>query len=645
MPASRSDSPEIWNDAEALVDKLIERLGKRIVVGLPLGLGKANHLINALHRRAVEDRSLELSIFTALTLEAPKAGSELERRFLEPVSERLFDGYPELEYARDLRSGQLPDNITVRDFYLQPGTWLGSALAQQSYTSINYTHALGALLRAGVNLLLQLIAPSGSGTAPSASGAEQRYSLSCNPDISAELLDLRRQGRIDLIAVGQINSNLPFLGGEADRPASDFDYLLLDSVYEFPLFSPPHNPVSVTDYAIGLQVASLIPDGGTLQIGIGSIGDAITQGLLLRQEHNSEFRQLLDRLNADRDTPAIVESERFDQGLYGLTEMLVEGFLALIKAGIIRRQVGEALVHAAFFVASPRFYELLDELSPQSRAAIAMMPVSFTNELYDSTPATGPGLESQKRQARTDARFINSAMMVTLNGAVVSDGLEDGRVVSGVGGQYNFVAQAFALPGARAIITLPATRTRAGKTRSNIVWHYAHCTIPRHLRDLVVTEYGIADLRDKCDAEVIAELLKVTDSRFQPELLQQARNAGKLPRSYQLPDCCRNNTPERIRRALQHDEAARLLPPFPLGSGLTKTEEHLAQALSTLRPLAGSRLRLAGMALAGLRRPVDDASRECLTRMGLEQPKGLRERLYRALLLETLSRILSGHDG
>ena len=67
-----------------------------------------------------------------------------------------------------------------------------------------------------------------------------------------------------------------------------------------------------------------------------------------------------------------------------------------------------------------------------------------------------------KRRARVKARFINNAMMATLLGAVVSDGLEDGRVVSGVGGQYNFVAQAFALEGARSIIVLRCHAGRQG---------------------------------------------------------------------------------------------------------------------------------------------------------------------------------------
>jgi Acetyl-CoA hydrolase len=70
-------------------------------------------------------------------------------------------------------------------------------------------------------------------------------------------------------------------------------------------------------------------------------------------------------------------------------------------------------------------------------------------------------------RARIDARFVNNAMMATLMGAAISDGLENGQVVSGVGGQYNFVAQAFALAGARSVLTVEATR-QVGASRNPI---------------------------------------------------------------------------------------------------------------------------------------------------------------------------------
>ena len=134
--------------------------------------------------------------------------------------------------------------------------------------------------------------------------------------------------------------------------------------------------------------------------------------------------------------------------------MFFEAFLELIDADIIRREVDGALLHAAFFLGPKAFYRRLREMPPEQLARIQMKAVSFTNEIYDE--------EAAKRVARRNARFVNNAMMATLLGGVVSDGLEDGRVVSGVGGQYNFVAQAFALEGARSILTLEASR-RAGR--------------------------------------------------------------------------------------------------------------------------------------------------------------------------------------
>src|SRR5260370_18788658 len=134
-------------------------------------------------------------------------------------------------------------------------------------------------------------------------------------------------------------------------------------------------------------------------------------------------------------------------------------------------------------------------MPPQELARIRMVPVSFTNQLY--------GDEETKRRARVDARFVNNAMMATLMGAVISDGLEDGQVVSGVGGQYNFVAQAFALQGARSILTVEAARQAGAKTQSNIRWSYGHETIPQHLRDVIVTEYGVAVIRGKSTATAV----------------------------------------------------------------------------------------------------------------------------------------------
>ena len=133
-------------------------------------------------------------------------------------------------------------------------------------------------------------------------------------------------------------------------------------------------------------------------------------------------------------------------------------------------------------------FEYARALDETERRGIRMSRISFTNNLL--------GGEADKRDQRRDARFVNTAMMMSLLGAAVSDALEDGRVVSGVGGQYNFVAMAHALPDGRSVILARSTRGAGRALESNIVWDYGSLTIPRHLRDVVVTEYGVADLRE-----------------------------------------------------------------------------------------------------------------------------------------------------
>jgi len=618
--------PELFKDVEQITDLVIERVGKRILLGLPLGLGKANSLANALYARALADPEIQLTIYTALTLDPPRVKNELAQRFIEPMRERFFDGYPRLSYARALQEHALPDNIQVHEFFLQPGQWLGNAQMQQDYVALNYTHVLRFLIDAGINVIGQLIAPPDY--LPDGMLAD-RYSLSCNPDLSADLLDLRRSGELTCVMVGEVNRHLPYMYGAADRDNSDFDFILDQGTAGFALFTPPQEPVTLTDHAIGLQVARLILDGGTLQIGIGSMGDAIAHGLILRDAHNDIFRNSINNLLAGQH----IHSDNlapFEQGLYGLSEMLTEGFLALLNAGIIRREVDGCLIHASFFVGSPHFYRTLAALDKRLHKKISMMPVSYVNQLY--------GDEWEKRRARLDARFVNSAIIATLMGDVVSDGTENGQVISGVGGQYNFAAQAFALNGARSIITLRATRQRHGKTESNIRWRYGHTTLPRHLRDIIVTEYGVADLRGKSDAQVIAAMLNITDSRFQNELLQQAKAAKKIAADYQIPrEFCRN-TPARIQKALANSQMLEHLPTFPVGCDFTREEQQLTLALKFLNGLSGSTPKLLSLAYDGLRSADSSQHNACLKRMDLAKPKSLKEKFYRYLVLGALAK-------
>src|SRR5580704_283691 len=400
-----------FDNPDHLAEVIIQSVGSKIVLAMPLGLGKANHVVNALFARAVADPNLRLRIFTALTLEKPRAKGDLQWRFTKPLVDRLFAGYPDLAYALAQRDGTLPANIEVDEFFFLAGSRLGMASAQQNYISANYTHALRYVLDRGVNVVGQLVAKR-------VRDGEMRCSLSCNPDITIDLLAERRKGKAAFLFVGQVNSELPFMPGEADLSESEFDYLLDAEQTNFPLFAPPREPVGVAEYAAGLHVARTVADGGTLQLGIGSLGDAVAKALVLRHRNNSDFRRIVGRLDhAHVAPPSMREDSRFDVGLYGASEMFVEGFLDLMNAGVLKREVDGALLHAAFFVGSRAFYRALREMPEPQLEKFRMTAVSYVNEIY--------GDEAAKRRARVKARFVNGAMMVTLLGAIVSDGLEN----------------------------------------------------------------------------------------------------------------------------------------------------------------------------------------------------------------------------
>jgi len=628
---------------EQAVDEVLARLPAHIHMGMPLGLGKPNRFVNALYRRISTLPERQLTLYTALVLGRPAFGDGLQKRFLEPFVERVFGDYPEFDFLADLRAESLPANIRVEQFFMQPGSLLSSASAQQSYVSSNYSHAARDINAKGLNLVAQLLSQDPDDP--------QRLSLSCNPDITLDLLPLiraRREAGETILVLGQVHADLPFMPGSALIEAADLD-LLIDEAERSTLFSTPNMPVGLQDHFIGLHASTLVRDGGTLQIGIGSMGDALTAALMARHADTVGYQALL----ADLDIApwqALIDREGglmpFIEGLYGCSEMLVNGLLALADAGIVRRKVYPDLarqaqanagvleesqqqdgvvIHGGFFVGPQSFYQRLRELPGDRLAQVDMTAISYINELY--------GQEALKRLQRRDARFINTVFTVTLLGAAVSDQLEDGRVISGVGGQYNFVVQGQALDGARSVLILRSWRESAGTVSSNIVWDYGHCTIPRHLRDIVVSEYGIADLRGKTDAQVIEALIAISDSRFQDSLINEAQMCGKLPRDFQLDPRFADNTPQRL--AAIRDRHAGLFPEYPLGCDFTPDERDLLRALNWLK----SKFKLSellDLGKAALDAPEPGRFHSQLQRMQLEHPHGLREDLLQRLLLTAL---------
>jgi len=271
-------------------------------------------------------------------------------------------------------------------------------------------------------------------------------------------------------------------------------------------------------------------------------------------------------------------------------------------------------LHAAFFLGSQWMYDTLNAMSNDERSQFRMTSVARVNQLY--------GAEIQDRAQRQEGRFINTTMKMTLLGAAASDQLRDGQVVSGVGGQYNFVAMAHALERGRSILMLRSYRGSGKGARSNIVWEFPHATIPRHLRDIVITEYGAADLRSASDEAVIQKLICIADARWQQQLRAAAIAAGKLDPGWVVPAEFRRNTPQWARDCLRPWRAAGVIGDYPFGSDFTPEEQSVARALRYLdarsKTLPG-KLRLLLLALGRKGRPVAN-HQGGLARMGLEKP-------------------------
>ena len=191
------------------------------------------------------------------------------------------------------------------------------------------------------------------------------------------------------------------------------------------------------------------------------------------------------------------------------------------------------------------------------------------------------------------------------------------------------------LPDARSIIAVRSTRTQGSRATSNIHWRYGNTSIPRQLRDIIVTEYGIADIRGRTDKEVVSAMLAVTDARFQSQLRQAAVAAGKLPADFKLSSNATDNTPSRIEGALSSARRDGLLPSFPLGTEMTEIEQALLPALGKLR--RASTPRLLGYALQGaMPGELPSGAQEKLERLDLVDVSSMKDKAMRALVIGAL---------
>jgi len=722
MNSNDDKKPLYFTNVEKCVDEIIDYMGKTIVFGMPLALGKSYDISNELYKRAKIDKSINLTIVTALSLEKPYPKSEIEKRMLAPILDRIWQGVKDFDYMLDLRKNCVPKNVTIKEFYCKPGANKKTPLLQQNHYSSNYTHVARDMMLHAENLVYC------HSIARKEVDGKILFSDSCNADLSTDIEYLipkaKKEGKKGLI-IGHVNNFLPFMEGDAVNEPEHFDVILDSEEYYSPLFSVPKEPVTNQDYAIGIHVSTLIPDDGTLQIGIGSLGDAIVKSILLRDKSNKTYLSILKNLEITYKYEDLINRyggfDPFEKGLFAATEMLVEAFMILFNEGILKRKVYESktlqkllndslideylahndivkilksediypfitekkfyelkfsgvfkdkclykdytiriedkifdtdlrneknlsaiietccnnrlknghVLHGGFFIGSNNFYDNLRNLTKEERSLINMTGVKKINQLY--------GDEKLRSIQRKNARFINTAMMATVSGAAVSDALDDGTIISGVGGQYNFVSMAHALESARSILMVRSFRHSSSGIKSNIVYNYGHTTIPNHLKDIVITEYGIADLKGKTDEEVIKEMLNITDSRFQKSLLKEAIKNRKLKSDYKIPPLYRNNYPEVLDSRLKPFKENGMFPLFPFGTEFTDTEISLGKALKKLKmDMETNKLRTLKKISENFFVKRPSKSMPYLQRMGLEKPSGIKEWILAKMIVMAL---------
>ncbi len=708
----------IYNDVKKSVDDVINYIGKDITFAMTLGLGKPILFINELYRRAKEDPTINLRIVTALSLERPKGKSELEKRFLGPLTDRVFHGTPEFEYMLDFRTGKMPKNVSIFEFFGKAGLNLKTPHAQQNHLNSSYTHVVRDAIDFGTNVFGQLIGCRKI-------NGKLVYSMGCNTDIcieTNELLHKKRANGEKVAIIGEVNEQMPFMYGDAIYDPKCYDHLLQGPEFNYPLFGPPKDSVNIKDHAIGLYVSTLFKDGGTIQVGIGALGDAIAAGLSMRHNENEEYNRVLEETGITHKYKELISklggTGTFKEGLYGSSEMFVDAFMQLYKSGVLKRKVYESIpimkllnagkisankipaniielllkedgIHerlreeefkmltyfgilkeglkfkdgfiidektkyscdfsvaknltavkkligkelkngqvilGAFYLGPRAFYNDLNAMSEEERMQFGMSGVEKVNQLY--------GDEVLRSLQRKDGRFVNTGMMANLMGAITSDYLEDQRVVSGIGGQYNFVAMAHALPDARCIMMLRSTRSVAGKIKSSILYKYGHCSIPKYMRDILVTEYGIADLRGKPDSEVIMEMLKVTDSRFQDELIKEAKLYGKLDPDFELAPEYKQNFPVKIESLLKTFQTDGHFVAFPFGTDFTAEEIVIGGSLKAFN--GRRKTEILKKIFLELFRSIPVIAEPFIKRMDLHEPKNLKEKIMRKVVVAAL---------
>lgn len=273
------------------------------------------------------------------------------------------------------------------------------------------------------------------------------------------------------LVIAEVNKQMPYIGGDNLIHVSDLDYIVETDYAPYTL---PAAKIGNVEQAIGKNCANLVPNGATLQLGIGAIPDAVL--LFLK--------------------------DKKDLGIH--TEMFSDGVMELVKSGVVNGKMktlhpGKML--ATFLMGSKALYDFVDH-NPD----VEMYPVDYVNN---------PSVIAQNDNMIS----INSCIEVDLMGQVVSESIGD-RQFSGVGGQVDYVRGASLSKGGKSIMAMPSTAR--GGASSRIVTRIADgaaVTTSRNEVDYVVTEYGIAHLKGKTLRQRAEALISIAHPDFRDDLL------------------------------------------------------------------------------------------------------------------------------
>ncbi len=291
----------------------------------------------------------------------------------------------------------------------------------------------------------------------------------------------------DRLVIAEINPHAPrTVGLPPDHPHS-MPIDAVDVVYETdrPLFEIDEPPPSDVDIAIAAHCRHYVHDGSTLQSGIGGIPN--------------EVMKLLS------------EGDGGDYGVH--SEMFTTGLMRLHKAGKVTNKKGfcDGFSPTTFAAGTRELYDWLD-----GNEEVRFVPVEHVND---------PALIARNRSFIS----INGALSIDLQGQIVADSIQ-GDQYSGIGGHMDFVSGAIAAPGGHSLVCLPSTAGSTPKRISRIVPRHPAGTLittPRHQTDVIITEFGAAELANRSVNERAEALIEVAHPDVRDALRAAWRDGGE----------------------------------------------------------------------------------------------------------------------